>query len=99
MKKPIGKMNKKELLEFVKECKDTIKTKDVAIFMTNETILNLESRISDLTDRYRILKAEYEIDKKVLKRYYAQKQLLKDELEQGDEQETKKVGFLRNLFS
>jgi len=95
MKKTIGKMNKKELLDFVKECKDTIKAKDINIFMLDESVLILEARISDLTDKYRILKAEYEIDKKVLKRYHAQKQLFGEE----NEKTLKKVGFWRNLFS
>lgn len=95
MKKAIGRMNKSELLEFVKELKDADKAKTIIINMSNEEIERLELRISEITDNYRILKAESEIDRKSLRRYAAQKQLLKEESEIQKE----KVGFWRNLFS
>ena len=98
MKKPLNKMNKADLYELAKEGRDLLRAKNIMITMLEAEVSKLQVRISDGIENYRILKAEYAIDKKALKRYAAQKQLINEELEKPK----KECWFKRNfskLFS
>lgn len=78
-KKPLGKMNKAELLELAKSNKDDIRVLDFNLTSMSAENEIIKSRLQKATEQIRTLKAEKVIDQKMIKRYNAQKGLLSEE--------------------
>lgn len=102
MKKPLNKMNKADLYELAKQNRDLDKSNKMNMTLLSAELAEVRSRLQASQESMRILRAEKEIDKKMIRRYHAQKQLIEQEtgviIDLPKEAVIKKGGFLCNLF-